>query len=221
MNRSRTRAVAAVITVLAILPAGALSATAAQAYTPQPWAPEVPVLPGHVATPRVPWSFPITYPALPSPVLPTCATIQTATSRAYLAEQGMGAPVDTTASGVRGTSLPALVSVIAANRSVSCTWTNKRTGRKLTTTVTQIGVAERDLVDATLLAAGYPHSEPAGDFYNYEYTGKGPHYAESHLLALDGLQVGEDFWVVTRDSSLGWAGAYTQSASEAVWVLNN
>lgn len=215
------RIAAALITAALVVPSIALSATAAQAYTPQPWAPDPPVLPGYFANPQVPWTFPITIPTAPAPTLPTCATIQTPAGRALLAEQGMGAPVTTTTTGVRGTAIPALVAVIAANRTVSCTWTNKRTGRILTTTVTQIGVAERDLVDATLLAAGYPHSEPAGDFYNYQHTGKGPRYMESHLLALDGLQISEDFWVATHDTDLGWAGAYTQSADEAVWLLND
>jgi len=217
----RPRIAAALIAAVLIAPSIAMSATAAHAYTPQPWAPDPPVLPGHFATPQFPWTFPIVVPSVPPPVLPTCASIQTPAGLALLAEQGMGVPVDTTASGVRGTSIPALVSVITANRSVSCTWTNKRTGRVITTTVTQIGVAERDVVDATLLAAGYPHSEPAGDFYNYQHTGKGSRYMESHLLALDGQQVGEDFWVATHDSELDWAGAYTQSADEAVWLLKN
>jgi len=211
------RIIAAIIAVLVLVPAGAMSASAAQAYTPQPWAPDVPVQPGYVGTPKVPWTFPLA----PSLVLPTCATIQTPYGFTLLAEQGMGRAVDTTATGRRATAIPALVAVINANRSISCTWTNKLTGRVITTTVTQIGVAERDTVDAALLAAGYPHSEPAGDFYNYQHTGKGAAYMESHLLSLDGLQVGEDFWVATRDTALGWAGAFTQSADEAAYLLND
>ena len=211
------RILAVILAAVVLVPAGAMTATAAPAYTPQPWAPDVPVQPGYFGTPQWQWTFPLA----PSLVLPTCATIQTPYGFTLLAEQGMGRPVDTTATGPRATAIPALLAVIGANRSVSCTWTNKLTGRVITTTVTQIGVAERDTVDATLLAAGYPHSEPAGDFYNYQHTGKGAVYAESHLLSLDGLQVGEDFWVATHDTAAGWAGAFTQSADEATYLLND
>lgn len=218
-----SRILAAAVLAALLIPAGAMSASAvpeSRGYTPQPWAPDPPVLPGYFGSPSIP-SFPITYfPPTIGPVLPTCANIQTPYGFTLLREQGFGAPLTTTATGVHATRIPALLSVIAANRSVSCTWTNKLTGRVLTTTVTQVSVAERDLVDATLLAAGYPHSEPAGDFYNYQRT-VWPRFSESHLMQLDGNQVGEDFWVATRDTANGWAGAFTQSADSQVYDLNH